>query len=82
MDGKCQGCHKLGKVVIHHKDGNHENDVPMNRQVLCYRCHMVAHSRAGQGTGIRNERLPLNISPPSVGMDYIRNQYKLCFPRA
>jgi len=78
----CQECHKRGRVVIHHKDENHDNDVAANRQTLCYRCHLVAHRRADRGTGVRNERLPVNISPPSVGMDYIRDQYKLCFPRA
>jgi len=80
--GICQECHTRDKIIIHHKDENHFNDVATNRQALCYRCHMVAHGRADQGTGAKNERLPLNISPPSVGMSYIRDQYKLCFPRA
>ena len=80
--GICQRCSALGKVVIHHKDENHYNDIDTNRQVLCYGCHLVVHRRSGQGIGVRNERLPVNISPPSVGEKYIRDQYKLYFPRA
>lgn len=32
------------KLVIHHKDGDHNNDNPENIQILCRRCHSLFHS--------------------------------------
>lgn len=86
--GICQECARFGAVHIHHKDGNHSNDAQDNRKKLCPSCHKLAHielllaSTGRPSTQPLAERLPVNISPPSVGMSYIRDQYKLCFPRA
>ena len=77
----CELCGKDGRIVVHHKDGNHFNDVPSNRQRLCYRCHLVEHRRADQGKGDSGkERLPLNLTIP-ISFEEVRRQYFACFPR-
>ena len=82
MIGICEKCSGNGKVVIHHKDGNHFNDVPSNRQPLCYRCHLVAHGRADIGMGARNDRLSIGWHPPSIEWAEVKRQYQACFPRS
>lgn len=81
-EGICQECHKLGLIHVHHKDGNHSNDVLENRIILCPRCHMVVHGRADRGTGARNKRLPISWRPLPMPWVEIRRQYFTCFPRA
>lgn len=34
-------------LVLHHKDGNHENNDPSNWEILCKRCHQLHHSKRG-----------------------------------
>lgn len=82
MKGICQECGKFRKIVIHHKDENHLNDVVSNRRALCYRCHLVVHGRADRGTGQRSEYLPTNWRPGPILWTDIRQQYFVCFPRA
>ena len=43
MNKICTQCGKQGKTLIHHKDFNHNNDIPTNRIELCYQCHAQAH---------------------------------------
>lgn len=35
-------------LVVHHVDGNHENDVPENRQVMTRSAHSRLHSLGNQ----------------------------------
>ena len=79
--GTCQDCNKQGVVHIHHRDGNHSNDVPDNRVPLCASCHRMAHSVLGIGTNRREEYLPIDWEPEPVPWAEVRRQYYDCFPR-
>lgn len=43
---KCRSCGKriLSKLVIHHVDGNRENNSKLNLMTLCSSCHCSIHS--------------------------------------
>ena len=82
MNGLCQRCHERSKILIHHRNGNHDNDVPSNREGLCYRCHLVVHGRADIGIGVRNDRLPIDWKPEPLDFGEVRRQYLSFFPRA
>jgi 5-methylcytosine-specific restriction endonuclease McrA len=43
MVGICTVCNKEGKLHIHHRDFNHNNNVVSNLQSLCPRCHRQIH---------------------------------------
>lgn len=40
---ECVVCGTNKKLVIHHIDGNHENNDPDNQEVLCNSCHSRLH---------------------------------------
>lgn len=40
---ECEICGKQGKLDVHHKDENSNNNDPDNLQVLCRSCHMKIH---------------------------------------
>ena len=80
--GICEKCQEGKKLDIHHKDGNHDNDAPENREALCRRCHLVAHGRADRGTGQRSEYLPLDWQPEPIPLAEKKRQYITYFPRA
>ena len=49
--GSCQRCSYDGsesRLGIHHKDRNKRNQKPSNLEVLCHRCHMQEHAKAGE----------------------------------
>ena len=46
--GACQDCGATGRLDIHHRDRNKRNQDPANLAVLCHRCHMQEHARAGE----------------------------------
>lgn len=46
--GACQACGSLGRLDIHHRDRNKHNHESSNLVVLCHRCHMQEHARAGE----------------------------------
>jgi 5-methylcytosine-specific restriction endonuclease McrA len=49
--GHCQRCAHDGsdsRLGIHHKDRNKQNQKPSNLEVLCHRCHMQEHAKAGE----------------------------------
>ena len=83
--GVCLICGKKGKVLIHHKDGNHGNDVPGNRQALCSRCHSLVHvkMRIAQGSSPGTRPLAERIFEPfpSLSWTEVKKQYFNCFPR-
>lgn len=88
MLGICQECRKKTcRIEIHHKDGNHNNDIESNRKDLCSGCHHKAHVEMRRvqglplGTRPISERLPVGYKYPSVGKAEIRRQYFICFPR-
>jgi len=39
MEGKCEECEEIGRLYVHHKDENHQNNAPENLQHLCPSCH-------------------------------------------
>ena len=42
---KCFFCNKLPLIPsIHHRDGNHKNNIKENRILLCYKCHAKLHN--------------------------------------
>lgn len=85
MVGICQRCRSNGELHIHHRDGNHDNDVPENRQPLCPSCHSLAHVDLRiEDTG-RPGSKPLSgrvYDMPHLSWAEIKEQYNLCFPRA
>lgn len=88
MIGICQDCKELGKIHIHHEDGNHDNDVFSNRRVLCPACHRKTHINMRVAKGERpsaeplSERLPYGYNFPGFLFDEVKRQYQACFPRA
>ena len=48
-DGKIKRCQECGKkkdrLLVHHTDGNHDNDDRTNLTVWCHRCHNQHHER-------------------------------------
>jgi len=46
--GKCSRCGATKRLDIHHKDRDKKNQAPENREVLCHRCHMQEHAKAGE----------------------------------
>ena len=41
----CQNCGRKYHLDIHHKDGNHNNNVKENLLKVCRRCHMLLDGR-------------------------------------
>ena len=39
----CFICGSCSALQVHHIDWNHENDVLLNRIILCDRCHGIVH---------------------------------------
>ena len=46
--GACQECGSTGRLDIHHRDRDKRNQERSNLAVLCHRCHMQEHARAGE----------------------------------
>ena len=46
--GRCAECGSRRRLDIHHKDRDKKNQTPENLVVLCHRCHMREHARAGE----------------------------------
>lgn len=44
---KCEKCGSTINVDVHHKDGNRNNNVPENIELLCRSCHMKEHNKKG-----------------------------------
>jgi predicted RNA-binding Zn-ribbon protein involved in translation (DUF1610 family) len=45
LNQKCEICDKLSLLpIIHHKDGNHKNNIPENKMILCWSCHAHLHN--------------------------------------
>ena len=42
---ECERCGKTGKLDIHHRDKNWNNNEPENLQCLCRSCHMKLHAK-------------------------------------
>jgi hypothetical protein len=43
--GPCAKCAKPDALDVHHKDGDHTNNVPSNLERICRSCHNREHSR-------------------------------------
>lgn len=76
--GICRECGEYKKIDIHHIDGDHSNDVPVNRQPLCRVCHLLAHSKMREPA----EHLPIDWKPEPLPWEEVRRQYFAYFPRA
>lgn len=44
----CSRCGSTKRLDIHHKDRDKRNQAPDNREILCHRCHMQEHAKAGE----------------------------------
>ena len=42
----CASCGATESLCVHHKDGDHTNNVPDNLEVLCMSCHSSQHKQA------------------------------------
>lgn len=84
--GICEMCGRNGIIHIHHKDGNHKNDIQNNKMSVCPRCHSVAHideniirtGRPGSKPLVERTFEPF----PKLPWEEVRKQYNTCFPRA
>lgn len=47
IERKCSICGKIGKLDIHHKDGDYQNNNLTNLIYLCRSCHMKQHRKKG-----------------------------------
>jgi len=86
MAGICEICGKEKPIDVHHKDGNHNNDVLGNRQSLCGSCHRRRHIEMRLEQGLvpgSKPRAEHTFEPfPSLSWKEVRKQYFDCFPRA
>ena len=41
--GPCNRCGKPDAKDVHHKDGNHQNNLPENLERICRSCHTLEH---------------------------------------
>jgi len=85
MVGICEHCKEVKRLDVHHKDGNHDNDVPENWQSLCSRCHRLAHVDLCIATTGRPGTKPLSdrvYGIPKLPWAEVRRQYFACLPRA
>ena len=84
--GICQVCGELKKLDIHHKDGNHSNDIEENRVALCRKCHHHAHISLLFDTTGRVSTRPLSERTfeayEPIAWSEVKRQYSACFPRA
>lgn len=70
----CELCSKEGRIEMHHRDGNHGNNVKENIQYLCVSCHkkqdyLIGRNRMGEaGLQIKLEKI---ISIKSLGIDVV-----------
>lgn len=39
----CERCGKPGRLHVHHRDGDYQNNSPANLETLCPSCHKLAH---------------------------------------
>lgn len=44
FDAKCIICDSTDNIIVHHRDGNRENNVRSNLLVLCESCHHKIHA--------------------------------------
>lgn len=44
--GSCRMCEVTTNLCVHHKDGDHMNNTPVNLEVLCMSCHSSMHKKA------------------------------------
>ena len=58
-EGECKVCSSYEKLIIHHLDGNKENNKGKNWVVLCNVCHNNIHQR---GYNFRKKRWSINVS--------------------
>ena len=81
----CESCGRVGKLHVHHKDGNHANDVAENRMFLCPKCHRKAHVEMNIALTGRPSKQPLSERTPdpfpSLGLGELKKQYAEHFPR-
>lgn len=45
----CEKCGKEGKLNVHHKDKNMQNNDLFNLILLCDKCHSIAHKEENKG---------------------------------
>jgi len=45
--GSCIRCGKPDALDVHHLDGNHLNNDPLNLERICRSCHMLGHKKRG-----------------------------------
>ena len=44
---RCPSCGKQKFLTRHHKDGNHNNNLPSNIKLICRECHDKEHVKDG-----------------------------------
>jgi hypothetical protein len=64
-DALSKGCSACGikqsfKLTIHHIDGDRQNNLPSNLEVVCWNCHSVRHLRLTNGEWVYD---PKSLTP-------------------
>ncbi len=57
VSGACEACGAVDELHVHHVDGDHSNNEPVNLQTLCEKCHIYWHS-ALKRMGSAGARMP------------------------
>jgi hypothetical protein len=63
---ECEICGKVGKLDVHHIDGDYQNNDPSNLMVLCRSCHNKEHKKKGKC---------LICGEPTEGLGYCNKHY-------
>lgn len=69
IDGKCSiCCRHFMSLIIHHIDGNHNNNLQSNIIQICVDCHQMIHNPSNEGKNkrIRTRKIRTYISDPII----------------
>jgi len=66
-EGCCEICGSPNATDVHHKDGNHENNLPENLQRICRGCHLKQH---------RTKHYCMICGKPVKGLGYCDKHYQ------
>lgn len=73
----CESCGGTESLHVHHIDGNHENDAPVNLMTLCESCHLKWHWDNGRREKLSKPSKPCMIcGKPAKSGGYCQTHYQ------
>ena len=78
--GCCAWCGRERRLLVHHVNWIHQDDVPSNRVSICYRCHSREHA-GPPGRRPRSEYVLQATPYEPLPIEALQDQYDKAFPR-